>query len=152
MKIGRWLIAAAAVIMLAAAAGAQSLPDAVSGYLNASYAGWRIAPAANEYCSSEFRGTIGSGDFDGDARRDYVVKFVKGIKAYLIAFLDRRTRFAPFVLTSTPARDVRDWGMQVAAKGRMTTAGKLRNNGILVGECASEAGVFVFQNGKFKAY
>ncbi len=130
----------------------QSIPDAVTNYLNANYSGWRQSPTTGEYCSPEFRSATGWGDFDGDARRDYVVKLVKGTKAYLIAFLDRRTRFAPFVLTSTPARDARDWGMRVAAKGTMTTAGRLRNSGILVGECASEAGVFVFQNGKFKAY
>lgn len=140
------------VLLSSLSVSGQNLPELIQSYLNANYAGWRLGPTTGEYCSAEYRSATGVGDFDGDTRRDYVVKFVKGSKAYLIAFLDRKTRYAPFVLTSTPAKDAVNWGMQIASKGQVTTAGRLKNNGILVGECSSEAGIFVYRNGKFKAY
>jgi hypothetical protein len=71
---------ACAIIMLAsptAITKPTALPPKIEMYLSRNYPGWKQTSTAVN-CIPRFRQAVVSGDFDGDGRRDYAVKFIQG--------------------------------------------------------------------------
>ena len=134
------------------------LPLKVRSYLNQNYRGWKLTSMADG-CSSEFRRAVATGDFDGDGRRDYLLKFIRGRNGYIIALLERRNGYEAHVLESMSAAAIKSTGIRVFRKGEripmgesedQSSARRLTNDAPFDGPCESDAGgVHVYQNGRF---
>lgn len=135
-----------------------ALPLKVRSYLNQQYRGWKLTSMADG-CSSEFRRAVATGDFDGDGRRDYLLKFIRGRKGYILALLERRNGYEAHVLESMSAAAIKSTGISVFRKGERMPMGdaedpssnrRLTNDAPFDGPCESDAGgVHVYQNGRF---
>ncbi len=101
---------------------AQTLPAKVKSYLDKNYLGWKQTSVATD-CYSDFSRAIVAGDFDGDKKRDYAVKFIKGRKGYIIAFLERKTNYEAHVLESDSAAGIKNTGLSIARKGEKYPVG-----------------------------
>ncbi len=139
-----------------------TLPTKIKTYLNLTYRGWKLA-STSDFCSTEFRRAIVSGDFDGDGKIDYTVKIVKGSKGYVLAFLARNNRYETHILHSIKASDVIDTGLSIFRKGEKYSTGDvgdenptsitLKNDAPFDGPCASDTGgIHIYKNGRFVAY
>jgi hypothetical protein len=137
---------------------AQVLPAKVRGYLNSNYLGWKQT-ATSSFCSSDFARSVVAGDFDGDRKRDYAVKFTKGNKGYIVAFLERRSNYETHVLESDSAQGIKNTGLNISRKGEKypvggdypdVVYGRLPNDAPMIGPCASHAGHYVYRNGRFQ--
>ena len=137
---------------------AQTLPAKVRSYLNKNYSGWKQTSVA-KLCSSDFSKAIIAGDFDGDKKRDYAVKFTKGRKGYIIAFLERKTNYEAHILESDTAAGIKSTGLSIDRKGEKYPIGgdypdliygRLPNDAPMIGPCASHAGYYVYKNGRFQ--
>lgn len=127
-------------------------------YLDKNYSGWKQTSVATD-CFSELARAVVAGDFDGDRKRDYAVKIIRGRKGYIIAILDRGTRVEAHVLVSESAADIKSMGLNIARKGEKYpiggdypdfTYGRLPNDAPVIGPCASEASPLVDKNGRFE--
>lgn len=138
---------------------AQILPARIKNRLNKSYSGWKLAPTSNS-CSEEYRNNIISEDFDGDKKKDFAIKFTKGKKGYILAFLDRKNDYQVLPLESMTDKELKDTGMALILKGEEvgidsnydedTKWIRLKNNGVRVAPCASDnIGTYVYRSGKF---
>ena len=136
-----------------------ALPLKIRNYLHKNYAGWKLVSIADG-CSSEFKGAFASGDFDGDGKRDYVVKFTKGEKGYIMAFLNRKYGYESHVLHGNMSvEELKNTGISVFRKGKRVPVGDpqredsyqhLTNDAPFDGPCESDAGgVHIYRNGKF---
>jgi hypothetical protein len=130
------------------------LPIKIQGYLKKTYPGWKQTATATS-CIPKFQQSVISGDFDGDGRRDYAVKFTQGNKGYIIAFLARGVDYSPYVLMDTTAQWIRNTGLSVGHKGQRDEDEEgrvsiLRNDAPLIGTCESEACYFIYRNGNFR--
>lgn len=134
----------------------QTLPAGIRGYLNKNYSGWKLTSVAPN-CSSEYAQAIVTGDFDGDRKRDYAAKIIRGRKGYFIAFLERGIGYEAHVLFSTSASDIKNFGMTIAEKGEKYSIGdiednrygRLPNDAPVLGACESEACPYIYRNGRF---
>lgn len=134
------------------------LPVGIRKYLDQNYAGWRLTSIANG-CGREFRGAFATGDFDGDGRRDYTVKFIRGRQGFIVAFLERRNGYEAHLLHgSMTVPQVRNTGISVFKKGERIPLGDpdderyttLVHDAPFDGPCESDAGgVHVYRNGIF---
>lgn len=133
----------------------QQLPKSLRTYLDRNYRGWRLAGECYEKESDNKR--ILAGDFDGDRKRDYAVKFIRGEKGFFMAFLARGNRWKPYYLhiwdEADEARhsdlmmfDAGDsWEMAKTPKFRFDTPADFR--------CESDVGgPHTYRGGKFIAY
>lgn len=138
---------------------AQALPLKIRSYLDKNYRGWRPVSIADG-CYSEFRGASAWGDFDGDGKRDYLIKFVKGKHGYIMAFLERKYGYESHVLHGDlSAADIRRIGIKVFRRGEKVPVGdaedessyeRLTNDAPFDGPCESDAGgVHIYRNGRF---
>lgn len=136
---------------------AQTLPIKIKNYLDKTYAGWKLTSIADG-CYSEFANSVIMGDFDGDKKRDYTVKFVKGNKGYILAFLERKTNYITHMLESMSATEIKNTGLSIAKRGDEYPIGgeypdyklgRLKNDAPLIGTCESHAYHYVYRNGKF---
>jgi hypothetical protein len=139
---------------------AQTLPAKIKTYLNKSYKGWKLAPASSS-CSDEYRKSFVAGDFDGDRKTDYVVKFTVRRKGYMVAFLERRSGYRNYTLFSMKASGIRETALGIFAKGRKWSTGDfddrnaetitLENDAVFEGPCESDdTGIYVYKNGRFR--
>ena len=62
------------------------VPTKIQSYLNQNDSGWRQSATATN-CYVEFKRGVVVGDFNGDGRRDYVVKFNHNRKGHIQLFL-----------------------------------------------------------------
>ena len=135
---------------------AQKLPGPVRSYLNTRYRGWKLSPSTSD-CAIFKRNESVSGDFNGDGKRDYAVKFTRKNKGYILAFLKAKKGFTPFVLHDTQAEEVVNLDLSVWRKGRVF---EYENKKLLLRYdapadflCESDVGgVHYYQNGKFVGY
>lgn len=141
-----------------AAVFTQTLPVKVKSYLDKNYSGWKQTSIA-KLCSSDFSLAVVAGDFDGDKKRDYAVKLIRGRKGYIIAFLERKINYEAHVLISDSAAGIQSIGLSISRKGEEYPVGgeypdyilgKLPNDAPVIGECASHAGFYVYENGSFQ--
>lgn len=148
------------IVLLSVASGTygQALPKKARTYLSSHYAGWKQTAVAID-CSRDFSRSVIVGDFDGDRKRDYAVKFVKGNKGYIVALLERRNGYDAHVLQSGSARVIKNTGLSIERKGEEypiggdlpdLVMGHLPNDAPMVGPCASHADYFVYRNGGFQ--
>lgn len=135
---------------------AATLPAQIKNYLNKNYKGWKLSPS-EEGCSMETNNGVVKGNFNGDKLIDYAVKFTRGKKGYIIAFLANSQNYKPFILHNTDADDVNSMGLSVWKKG---TRFELGDQNVFVKydaptdfRCESDVGgIHLYRNGKFVAY
>ena len=136
-----------------------ALPLKIRSHLNRNYQGWKLVSVADG-CSSEFKGAFASGDFDGDGERDYLVKFIKGDRGYIMAFLKRKYSYEPHVLHGNMSvAEIKNTGIRVFRKRERVPVEnseeensyqRLTNDAPFDGPCESDAGgVHLYRNGKF---
>lgn len=140
-------------------ANAQTLPAKIRTYLNQNYKGWKMS-GFDRACPSETKKYVVAGDFNGDKKRDYAVKFIKGRNGYIIAFIAQGTGFKPRVLESTDALDIKSTVLGLIRKGEQYPPDgiegdnprlvRAKNDFIYKVPCESDAvGYYIFKNGRF---
>lgn len=138
------------------AAAAPALPARIKKYLNLNYRGWKPAPS-KEDCGSEVNDGFVYGDFDGDGKRDYAVKFTKGKKGYMLALLRRGNKYRAFVLHNAHPDEMIYSSIMLWKKGEIFEDGKikfrLRRDAPAEYRCESDVGgMHYYRNGKFVNY
>jgi hypothetical protein len=134
---------------------AQTLPSRVTNYLDKSYLGWKQTAVAKG-CYASFKKSVIVGDFDSNGKRDYAVKFIKGRKGYILAFLAKGSDYKPYLLASYTASEIKSEGLSIGRKGERIENEEgdvyyLKDDSPLIGPCESDAGGFLsFRNGDFK--
>lgn len=137
-------------------AATEILPAGIRKYLNTHYRGWKLAPS--EYaCGPQVNPGFIRGDFDGDGKRDYAVKFTKGKKGYMLAFLRRGTNYKAFVLHGAGADEMIYSGLMLWKRGELFEDGnikfRLRRDAPAEYRCESDVGgIHYYRNGKFVNY
>jgi hypothetical protein len=140
---------------------AQTLPTKIKTYLDKNYKGWKLSPTKEE-CAVSFtnKGFVIS-DFNGDEKLDYAVKFTKGKKGYILAFLKQQSDFKAFTLHKTDAEDVNNTSLGVMKKGEtfyyefgdLQKGFRLAYDAPIDYVCESDVGgIHYYRNGKFIAY
>jgi parvulin-like peptidyl-prolyl isomerase len=134
----------------------RSLPVRVKKYLNLHYKGWKLSPS-EKGCGAETNTGVVSGDFNGDSRFDYAVKFTRGKKGYILAFLNLKNGFKPFVLHDTDVAEVKYSSLSVRKKGDSfeyeNKSLRLKYDAPADHHCESDIGrIHYYRNGKFVAY
>jgi hypothetical protein len=134
---------------------AQTLPAKVKSYLDKSYSGWKMT-GSNRNCSDTKR-YIATGDFNGDTKTDYAVKFVRGRKGYVLGFVAQGTHFKAHILENTSATDIKSIVLSVSRKGEeyyVTDDGSTRRlpkDAPYTVPCESDAvNYYFYRNGKFQ--
>jgi hypothetical protein len=141
------------------AISAQTFPTKVKNYLDKRYSGWKLS-AVTDGCGADFSKSKVSGDFNGDKKTDYAVKFLKGSKYYIVAFVSIGSNFKPIVLESGSAKEAKYQGLSISHKGEMygeiinedfdRTNRRLQNDAPVGGTCESSAYLYIYKNGAFK--
>ena len=130
----------------------QKLPNLVTRYLDQDFSRWKFAGQ----CSGEKHNAVISGDFDGNKKRDYVVKFVRGNKGFMMAFLNNGRRYKAFYLHFFTADEANFSYLTLFKKGEQyEPAGtpKLKFDSPADFQCESDiGGVHAYIGGKFVAY
>lgn len=134
---------------------AQPLPTKIKNYLNKNYKGWKLQK--DECYPSEPGKAIVAGNFNGDKKLDYAVKFVRGKKGFIIAFLAQKQNYKAFVLHDTDAEDVKYLSLDVWKKGERFELGEqnvyLKYDAPSDFRCESDVGgIHLYRNGKFVGY
>ena len=125
----------------------EKLTTRVQSYLDKNYSGWKLEKlTSNSDCFNEFKRAVIKGDFDGDGKYDCVVRIIRGNEGYIIAFLERGTSYEVHVLISGVG--IQNLGLSMGEKGKHDNV-VLQNDAPLIGECGSEAGYYIYKNGKF---
>jgi hypothetical protein len=130
-----------------------AIPITIQTYLSKTFPGWKQTGTAT-YCIVKFQQSAVAGDFDGDGRRDYAVKFTAGGRGYIVAFVARGADYVPYVLISMSAEEIRHTGLSIGRKGQRNENEEgrtfvLRNDAPAIGTCESEACYYVYRNGGF---
>jgi hypothetical protein len=149
------LIAVICVLLFTQIVFSQTLPRSLRQYLDRNYHGWKVAGECYEKESENKRVLVG--DFDGNGKRDYAVKFIRGEKGFLIAFLADGRRWKPFYLHIwKDAEDARKSDLMLFKKGERyheSYPWKLRFDAPADFWCESDVGgLHVYRQGKFIAY
>lgn len=133
----------------------QQLPKSLKSYLDRNYRGWKLAGECYEKESENKR--ILFGDFDGNGKRDYAVKFIRGEKGFLMAFLANGHQWKPFYLHIwDDPTEAKFSDLMLFDKGEgyeISRPSKLRFDAPADFRCESDAGgLHVYRKGKFIAY
>lgn len=97
------------------------------------------------------------GDFDGNGKRDYAIKFIRGEKGFLMAFLANGRKWKPFYLHIwSDTREAKASDLRLFEKAEtyeISYPWKLRFDAPADFRCESDVGgLHVYRNGKFIAY
>ncbi len=138
---------------------AQTLPVKVKSYLNKNYSGWKLSSTA-QYCNSEYKNSNVAGDFNSDGKTDYAVKFNKGRKGYILAFVSNGSEYKPHILESNTSEGLKSQGLGIARKGdsyleidgdiQDKAYRQLRADAPIGGTCESSKYHYIYRNGKFR--
>ncbi len=98
-----------------------------------------------------------TGNFNGDKKLDYAIKFVRGKKGFIVAFLAQKQSYKAFILHDTDAEDVKSLSLDVWKKGERFELGEqnvyLRYDAPSDFRCESDVGgIHLYRNGKFVGY
>ena len=149
-----WLFLLVSLSVLSYAVSSQVLPNTLKSYLDRNYRGWKLAGECYPTDSENKR--FISGDFDGNGRRDYAVKFVRGKRGFFMAFLENRRKWKPFYLHIwKDANEARFSDLMLMEKGEGYPEGTPRRKFDSPADfrCESDVGgVHTYRNGKFIAY
>lgn len=156
MKFMRLFLLAFIFVLGVQVNSAQKLPGGIKSYLDRNYKGWQLSPSREE-CSSDVNPGFVSSDFSGDGNRDYAVKFIRGQRGYIIAFVKMKSTFKPFVLHNYTAEEANTEALSIWKKGSVfeNDNKKLRLKRDAPGDyfCDSDVGgIHYYQNGKFIGY
>jgi hypothetical protein len=156
MKAKLAVLSLSLAIFITHTAFAQTLPKQIKNYLNTSYKGWKLSPSAKD-CGTETNNGIVKGNFNGDGNLDYTVKFTRGKKGFIIAFLAQKQGYKPFILHNTDADDVKYSSLMTWKKGEVFEAEdikfRLKYDAPADYRCESDVGgIHYYRNGKFIAY
>lgn len=133
----------------------QQLPQSLKSYFDRNYPGWKLAGQCYEKESENKR--ILAGDFDGNGRRDYAVKFVRRGKGFFMAFLANDRHWKPFYLHIwNNADEAKFSALILFKKGESyepASVPKLRFDAPADFLCESDVGgLHSYRNGKFITY
>jgi hypothetical protein len=149
-----WLLSLFLLSLISPVCSAQTLPKSLKTYLDRNYRDWKLAGECYEKASENKRVLVG--DFDGNGKKDYAVKFVRGSKGFFMAFLANGKRWKPFYLHIYSTDNAKFSDLILFEKGEkyeMGLAGKLKHDAPADFRCESDAGgLHVYRNGKFVAY
>jgi hypothetical protein len=139
---------------------AQTIPASITNQLNTSYKGWTKVPG---FC--EGKKWALTGDFNGDKKTDYVVRFKVGKKSswlFLFAFINKGGKYTPVKITEDDySDDFLRSAFSIIKKGIIVSLGqgeeatgpsiKLKTDSVTQYICETDAAkTFVFNNGEFK--
>ena len=132
----------------------QSLPKTLRSYLDRNYRGWKLAGQC--YDKEKDNKKILVGNFNGDGKRDYAVKFVRGEKGFLMAFLADGRMWKPYYLHIYSAREAKYSDLMLFRNGESfepAETPKLKFDSPADFHCDSDVGgVHTFYKGRFIAY
>ena len=134
---------------------AETLPTKIKSYLNKNYKGWKLQ---KDLCYPDEPGkAVVTGNFNGDKKLDYAIKFVRGKKGFIVAFLAQKQSYKAFILHDTDAEDVKSLSLDVWKKGERFELGEqnvyLRYDAPSDFRCESDVGgIHLYRNGKFVGY
>jgi len=134
---------------------AQTLPTKIKSYLNKNYKGWKLQ---KDVCYPDEPGkAVVTGNFNGDKKLDYAVKFVRGKKGFIAAFLAQKQNYKAFILHYTDAEDVKYLSLDVWKKGGRYELGDqnifVKYDAVSDFRCESDVGgIHLYRNGKFIGY
>lgn len=154
MKVKLTSIIFILVVLMTQMSFAQTLPVEIESYLNTRYKGWELT---KDECGESDGKTIVTGNFNGDEKLDYAVKFRHSNKGFIIAFLAKKHNYKAYILHDTSFDDVRKLKLDIWKKGNRFT---LANQNVFVNYDAPSdfycnpnlGGIHLYRNGKFKAY
>ena len=134
---------------------AQTLPPKIKSYLNKNYKGWKLQK--DECFPNEPGKAVVTGNFNGDRKLDYAVKFVRGKKGFIVAFVAQKQDYKAFILHNTDADDVKSLSLDVWKKGDRYELGDqnvyVKYDAVSDFRCESDAGgIHLYRNGKFISY
>lgn len=134
---------------------AQTLPVKIKSYLNKNYNGWILT---KDKCGGTDSKVIVTGNFNGDKKLDYAVKFTRGKKGYIIAFLAQNQNYKAFVLhNNISAEDASYLSLDIWKKGEVfeseNKSFRLKYDAPSDYRCESDVGgIHYYRNGKFVGY
>lgn len=135
------------LVLVESSLGKEKLTVGVQSYLDKNYSGWKLEElTSNSDCFDEFKRAIIKGDFDGDGKYDYAARITRGKEGYIIAFLERGASYEAHILVS--GIRIQNLGLSMGKKGKYDDV-VLQNDAPLIGACGSEAGYYIYKNGKF---
>jgi hypothetical protein len=151
------------VFVLAVNLGAQTqtLPAEIKNYLNNNYRGWKLVK--DECYPNQPGQAVVTGDFNGDKKKDYAVKFSRKEKGFIFAFLALNRGYKPFPLHYTDLEDIQTRSLGTLKKGTEFPYGgvndddgpsfRLRYDAPEDYRCESDVGgIHYYRNGKFVSY
>lgn len=134
-------------------ANAQPVPSKITGFLNKFYTGWKQAPAICDNKNWMLRG-----DFDGDGKQDYLLRFRSGkgarsTKLNLLAFLNYSPKYIPANIQDFKYDErARRSSFKVLKKGETIGGTKLETDSVMHYVCETDdAGIFTMKEGKWQA-
>lgn len=140
---------------------AQTLPEQIKNHLDRNYRGWKLQ---KDVCNPGEPGkAVVTGNFNGDGKLDYAVKFVRAKKGLVIAFLAQTQNYKAFILHNTDAEEVKYLSLGILKKGSKFPYGgandvegksfRLRFDAPEDYRCESDVGgIHYYRNGKFVDY
>jgi hypothetical protein len=146
------LFLAALFVSSSTAVQPQAIPAKVRSYLKDNYSGYKL-DAGDRICKSR---AVVSGNFNGDAKRDYAVMFNKGRSHYVIGFLSQGSNYKAHILEGGSASSI----LYVGRKGekyaeivgnideRVTR--RLKYDAPGGGTCESATFIWIYDNGRFR--
>ena len=149
------LISLFLIVLAAQANFSQTLPTEIKSYLNKNYKGWKLQ---KDLCYPDKPGkAVVTGNFNSDRKLDYAVKFVRGKKGFILAFLAQKRNYKAFVLHNTDAEDVKSLSLDVWKKGGRYELGDqnvyVSYDAVSDFRCESDVGgIHLYRNGRFIAY
>jgi len=132
------------------------IPSKIKVQIDRAYPGWQfITPLQG--CESDVKRSVLVGDFNGDGRKDYVLKIEHKSNGSLVAFISTRDGYSPSVILRESARALRDIGFTIGHKGTRVINSQsksvfLRKDIVLAESCATRinANYWVYRNGGFE--
>lgn len=152
----QWLLTLFVVSLMSQAVPAQALPQSLKRYLDRSFRGWKLAGEC--YPEGSENKQVVTGNFDGNGKEDYAVKFVRGRKGFFMAFLANGNNWRPFYLHIwDDPKDAKFSDLILFERGDKYELGesnfKLKFDAPADFRCESDVGgIHVYKNGKFIAY
>ncbi len=132
------------------------LPSKLKAQIDRAYPGWQyLTPLKG--CAPDVKRSVLIGDFNGDGRKDFVIKIEYNNNGALVAFVSTRDGYKSSVIIRDSARVVRDIGFTIGRKGTRVINSQsrsvfLRNDIVLAESCATRlnANYWVYRNGGFE--
>ena len=152
-NVGKILAFISFLFIFENSSSAQVLPQAISHYLDRNFRGWKLAGE----CTEPGNKRVIAGDFDGNKKRDYALKFVRGNKGFMMAFLATNNKYRPFYLHIYSRDEAKYSDLKLYKKGYSYEVNeerfRLKHDSPADFDCESDfGGVHTYLNGKFIAY